>query len=108
LTWQQRHRYKKLVVMFFQVYYKNPKAAKSDHLDWSSGNYPVGQTKTCDLSKFDNVLKEGAAVWIKVNAIAGLNKSSNKNTFVYSKDNGQTAKYEVKGMTLDYSINVIK
>jgi len=93
-------------VMFFQVHYKNPGSATSDHLDWSSGNYPVGKTKTCDLSKFDDVLKEGAAVWIRVDAIAGKNKNSNKDSFVY-KDNGHTAKYEVKGMTRDYSINVI-
>ena len=94
-------------VMFFQVHYKNPKSITSDHLDWSSGNYPVGKTKTCDLAQFDNVLKKGASVWIRVDAIAGKNKNSNKDSFVYSKDNGQMAKFEVKGTTLDYTINVI-
>lgn len=90
-------------VMSFKVKYAN-EAGDELNVDWSSGNYPVGQSKTCDLSQLSHQIPEGSAIWIEVHAVAGITKSGNTHKYVYQK-NGQSASFKVTGTTLSFTIN---
>lgn len=62
-----------------------------------SGGFPIGQSRTLDLSKLG--IPEGALVTAHVGVIAGKDNSGTV-WFVYSKDCDATASYIVTGTTL--------
>jgi hypothetical protein len=66
-------------------------------------NYPINQTCTIDLAS--TPFREGLEFWPEVHAILGKTQSAGEH--VIFKMNGQTATYEVRGTTLNYSINLI-
>jgi hypothetical protein len=68
-----------------------------------SGNYPIDQTRTIDLST--TAIAEGTLVRPQVRAVWGNTEPGNK--FVQYTKNGQTATWEVRGTTLNYSVNSI-
>ncbi len=69
----------------------------------SSGNYPVLQSRTIDMSS--TKWKEGVTVWAIVSAYWGPTQdASEKFTFAM---NGKTAVYEIKGTIFGFSINFI-
>lgn len=90
-------------VMEFKVKYADDNGNELN-ADWSSGKYPVGQSKTCDLSELSHPIPEGVPVWIEVHAILGTTKLSNTHKFVYEK-NKQSASFKVTGTTLSFSIS---
>jgi hypothetical protein len=69
----------------------------------SSGNYPIDQTRVIDLG--ETPFREGIEFWPEVHAILGKTQSAGDH--IVFKMNGQTATYEVRGTTLDYSIRLI-
>lgn len=68
-----------------------------------SGNYPINQHRVIDLGNYD--LAEGTEMWPVVHAILGRTHSGEPHV-QYAK-NGQTATYEVKGGTLNYSVKLV-
>ena len=73
--------------------------------EWNSGNYPIDQSRTCNLRKDAKIPDDAVAVAPYVHAILG--KHEEGNPLVSSASNGQTATYEVKGTTLDYSVKLL-
>lgn len=74
-------------------------------LDWNSGKYDIDQTRTSpDLSSI-GVPTNAAGVRPVVHAEAGKTESGSP-PVTYSA-NGQTATYEVRGVTQHYSVNLI-
>jgi hypothetical protein len=70
----------------------------------SSGEYPVAQSRTIDLSR--TRFREGDPVWPQVSAVWGKTKEApDRLSFAV---NGKTAVYEVKGVTLSYSIRLVE
>lgn len=67
-----------------------------------SGDYPINQWKTIDLSNLDPAIDEGTVVWSKVNAKAG--KTLPGDTRFRYKSNNQTVTYMAKGTTQSYSV----
>jgi hypothetical protein len=67
----------------------------------SSGNYPVLESRTIDLSS--SKLPEGTSVWAVVSAYWGSTKAATEE-FSFAM-NGKTAVYEVEGTLFGYSIN---
>lgn len=92
-------------VMEFKVKYSNENGDELN-VDWAGGTYPVGQSRTCDLSEIGNKLSEGTPVWIEVHALGGLTKQSNSHKFIYGS-NGQSTTFKVTGTTLSYSIEIL-
>jgi hypothetical protein len=69
----------------------------------SSGTYPIDQSKTIDLG--ETPFREGLEFWPVIHAVWGKTQSAKDH--VVFKLNGQTATYEVRGTTLDYSIKLL-
>lgn len=70
---------------------------------WNSGNYPVGSTHTSpDLASI-GVPTYAVAVTPYVHAILGGHEDGNT-TVNYSAD-GATAKYNVRGVTVSFSVD---
>jgi hypothetical protein len=69
----------------------------------SSGNYPIDQTRVIDLG--ESPFRTGIEFWPEVHAVLGKTQSASEH--VVFAMNGQTATYEVKGTTLNYSIKLI-
>ncbi|MGH7047902.1 MAG: hypothetical protein ACREE2_16100 [Stellaceae bacterium] len=65
--------------------------------------YPIDQTRVIDLGA--TPFREGVEFWPEVHAILGKTQSAGQH--IVFKMNGQTATYEVRGTTLNYSINLI-
>src|SRR6185295_14187459 len=68
-----------------------------------TGKYPINQTKVIDLAT--SGLKPGDECWPEVHAVLGKTEASDDH--IIFAMNGQTATYEVKGVTLRYSIKLI-
>ena len=68
-----------------------------------SGNYPIDQERSIDLSTTG--IPEGTQVRPQVRAVWGDTNTGNR--FVQFAKNGETATYDVRGTTLNYSVNVI-
>ena len=83
-------------VMNFQVV---TQGGKSDPTD----NYPVDQTRVIDLA--NTPFGEGVEYWPEVHAILGKTQSAGQH--VVFRMNGQTATYNVRGTTTDYSIDLL-
>jgi hypothetical protein len=66
-------------------------------------NYPIDQTRVIDLAS--TPFREGLEFWPEVHAILGKTQSAAEH--VVFKLNGQTATYEVRGTTFNYSIGLI-
>lgn len=66
-------------------------------------NYPIDQTRVIDLG--ETPFREGVEFWPEVHAILGKTQSAGEH--IVFRMNGQTATYEVRGTTLNYSINLI-
>src|SRR5271165_3290004 len=73
----------------------------------NSGSYPIGQTRTFDLSAGDPPIPIGTQVWPTVKADGGVQKDGNTGgkALIYAADGG-TATFTVKGETLTYSVNL--
>jgi hypothetical protein len=69
----------------------------------SSGNYPIDQTRVIDLG--ETPFRTGIEFWPEVHAVLGKTQSADEH--VLFEMNGQTATYEVRGTTLNYSIKLI-
>ena len=69
----------------------------------STDNYPIDQSRAIDLAALP--FREGLEFWPEVHAILGKTHSA-KDHIVF-KQNGQTATYEVRGTTLDYSVKLV-
>jgi hypothetical protein len=69
----------------------------------SSGDYPIDQTRVIDLG--ETPFRTGTEFWPEVHAVLG--KTQSASTHIIFQMNGQTATYDVKGTTLDYSINPV-
>jgi hypothetical protein len=69
----------------------------------STDNYPIDQSKTIDLGSFP--ITQGTEIWPVVHAVLGKTESGSPH--VNFAENGQTATYEVKGATLDFSVDLI-
>ena len=67
-----------------------------------SGNYPIDQHRVIDLG--DIGCGDGEDIWPVVSAVLGKTLSGAHVTFA---KNGQTARYEVRGTTLNYSVKLI-
>ncbi|MGR5141241.1 hypothetical protein ACQKPX_06105 [Photobacterium sp. DNB23_23_1] len=85
-------------VMHFEV--KTHMAAQDISLG-STGNYPVGQERTIDLSAVDG-LEPGMEVFVVVKAVLGKTEKY-KEKYTYQK-NGLTQAFRVHGTTLNYTI----
>jgi hypothetical protein len=70
---------------------------------FSSGNYPINETRTIDLGT--SAFREGLELWPVVDAVLGKTEGSSDH-FIFAM-NGQTVTYEVKGTTLDYSVKMV-
>ena len=68
-----------------------------------SGDYPINQTRVIDLA--NTPFREGLEFWPEVHAVLGKTQSASEH--IVFKMNGQTATYQVRGTTLDYSVNLI-
>ena len=68
-----------------------------------TGNYPIDQTRVIDLG--ETPFREGVEFWPEVHAILGKTQSGSDH--IQFALNGQTATYEVRGTTLNYSISLI-
>lgn len=68
-----------------------------------SGNYPIDQTRVIDLGNLG--IAEGTEIFPVVHAILG--KTNSGEPHVFYSTNGQVATYEVRGSTLNYSVNLI-
>ena len=66
-------------------------------------NYPINQSRVVDLG--ETPFREGVEFWPEVHAILGKTQSAPEH--VVFKLNGQTATYEVRGTTFNYSIKLI-
>jgi len=71
--------------------------------DLDSGNYPIDQTRSVDLSTTG--IAEGTIVRPQVRAVWG--DTNHGNRWVKFAKNGQTATFEVRGTTLNYDVNLI-
>jgi len=71
--------------------------------DLDSGNYPIDQTRTIDLSATN--IAEGTLVRPQARAVWG--DTNHGNRWVKYAQNGQTATYEVRGTTLNYDVKLI-
>jgi len=93
-------------VMGFSIYYLDEETGETKAAGWTSGNYPVGQERTCDLAKDAPEIPDGAIVWAHVHAVLG---KSNDGTPKLKKDskNGQVGTYRVTGTTLIYDVKLI-
>ena len=78
-------------------------AACADGSSLSTDTYPIDQTRVIDLASTS--FKLGTEFWPRVNAVLGSTQDAQ--THVIFAMNGQTATYDVKGLTLDYSITLI-
>jgi hypothetical protein len=65
--------------------------------------YPIDQTRVIDLA--ETPFREGVEFWPEVHAILGKTQSAGEH--IQFALNGQTATYEVRGTTLNYSIKLI-
>jgi hypothetical protein len=73
--------------------------------EWNSGTYPIDQTRTSpDLGSI-GVPSSALAVTPYVHAILGDHGQGSP--FVSYSANGQTGTYEVKGATLNFSVDLI-
>ena len=79
------------------------KAVCSGGTSNDSGDYPIDQTRVIDLG--ETPFRTGIEFWPEVHAVLGKTQSASDH--VIFQLNGQTATYEVKGTTLDYSIKLI-
>jgi hypothetical protein len=96
--------------MTFWISYDGP----DGQVHWSdnnSGDYPVGQDRTIDLSqchsndpKTQHKIPEGATVWPTVKADLGKQADSGQKV-VYRK-NGQKATYKAHGTTLNVHVDL--
>lgn len=68
-----------------------------------SGNYPIDQTRVIDLGT--TPFRTGTEFWPEVHAVLGKTQSAGNH--ISFQMNNQTATYEVKGTTLNYSINLV-
>lgn len=68
-----------------------------------TGSYPINQTQVIDLG--ETPFREGTEFWPEVHAILGKTQSAPEH--IQFTTNGQTATYDVRGTTLNYSINLI-
>lgn len=81
-------------------------AACSDGPSFSTDTYPIDQTRVIDLASAP--FKLGTEFWPRVNAVLGETRDvQDAREHVVFAMNGQTATYEVKGVTLDYSVTLI-
>ena len=81
-------------------------AACSDGSSLSTETYPIDQTRVIDLAS--TAFKLGTEFWPRVNAVLGKTEDvQDARQHVVFAMNGQTATYDVKGVTLDYSITLI-
>lgn len=72
-----------------------------DGLD--TGPYPIGQTRVIDLATTG--INPGTTVRPHVRARGGIDKLGDRR--VRFQPNGQTATYDVRGTTLDFSVRLI-
>lgn len=73
-------------------------------LEWGSGEFPVGQSRECNLTEYIGELKDADLIWIEVNAMWGSTKESDDH--IQYGESGYTATYEVTGTTLDFNITL--
>ena len=69
----------------------------------STGNYPINQTEVIDLGQ--TAFRTGLEFWPEVDAVLGRTIGSDEH-IVFAM-NGQTATYEVRGTTQDYSVKLV-
>jgi len=69
----------------------------------STGDYPINQTGVVDLG--ESAFRPGLEFWPEVSAVLGRTIGSDDH--VQFAMNGQTATYEVRGTTLDYSVKLV-
>jgi hypothetical protein len=69
----------------------------------STDHYPIDQTETIDLGELP--IGPGTEIWPVVSAVLGKTESGSPD--VTFAENGQVATYEVKGTTLDFSVDLI-
>ncbi|HEY0735745.1 MAG TPA: hypothetical protein VGD69_12615 [Herpetosiphonaceae bacterium] len=74
--------------------------------EWNSGNYAINQTRTSPDLISIYVPSYARAITPYVHAILG--KHGAGAPFVSYSANNQVAVYEVKGTTLDFSVNLIQ
>lgn len=67
-----------------------------------SGNFPLGQTRTLDLTNLN--IPEGAWVTVYVDVVAGYDNAGDV-WFIYSKDYDATAKFTITGTTLSSKVS---
>jgi hypothetical protein len=79
------------------------KAKSANHESAATGNYPVLKSETIDLSV--SGFTDGDTVWPEVHAVLGKTISANEQ--VTYKKNGKKAVYEVRGTTLNYSVEFV-
>ena len=77
---------------------------RTQHSPKNSGNYPLAQTRTIDLSEAGINPEDAILLWPYVHAILG--KHENGEPKVKYARNGKTAVYKVKGTTLDFSVKL--
>jgi hypothetical protein len=68
-----------------------------------TGNYPINQTEVVDLGQ--SSFRTGLEFWPEVDAVLGRTVDSDDH--IIFAMNGQTATYEVRGTTLDYSVKLV-
>jgi hypothetical protein len=68
-----------------------------------SGNYPIDQTRSIDLATTG--IAEGTPIRPQVRAVWGDTNLGNR--WVTYANNGETATYDVRGTTLNYSVDLI-
>lgn len=73
--------------------------------EWNSGNYPINQTRVSPTLTSIGVPTDALAIKPYVHAILGKHNSGNP--LVQVDPEGQTLTYDVKGTTLDFSVNLI-
>lgn len=93
-----------LFVMNFSIRWLDP-SGQWQTSEWNSGNYPINQTRTSpDLANI-GVPADALAITPYVHAILGNNNSGQP--LVGYVANGQTAIYNVHGVTLNYSVDLM-
>ena len=76
----------------------------TDSISQDSGDYPIDQTKCLSMSDLANVA-EGDLILCRVHAVAGESKDC-MDAVRFSANSTETASFNCRGTTLDYSCNL--
>jgi hypothetical protein len=91
-------------VMNFSIHYLDSNG-NWQAADWNSGNYPIDQQRTTpDLASI-GVPADALAIGPNVHAVLGDTEMGTP--YVQYAPNGQTATYQVRGTTLNFSVDLI-